>query len=170
MQAAPVVHQRRECGRPEPPSVAASGWWHAELHEWSQARAAQEMFCWIQSRLQNPEQKEWSLFQATLFGVGYATRAVEYTSLFAAPPQQVSLVRGFAFCRFVYPQSVAIWKQVVLLRRMIRRSAVALLSVMTPKSLTSLHLVTWAFYHLTSSPEGWVQYNKVLWETEVTIT
>lgn len=32
------------------------------------------------------------------------------------------------------------------------------------------HLIMWAFYHFTSSQEGWVQCCKILWERKTTFT
>lgn len=36
----------------------------------------------------------------------------------------------------------------------------------TAWAVTSLHLIVQAFYHLTASQEGWVQYMKIFWERE----
>ena len=47
----------------------------------------------------------------------------------------------------------------------VRRTVVAWYSATMPRSSVSLHLITWALYHLTPPPEeGWVQCDEVFWE------
>lgn len=62
---------------------------------------------------------------------------------------------------FSYPQPIAVQKQMVLLLMGPQKVHRSLTLCLMATSLPSLRLITQASYHLTSSQEGLVQYNKI---------